>query len=203
MSASAVGWPEQYNQLPISRGRKGRIVDFGLTDEQLMLRSTARDFVTRVCPPEKAKAWDEENVFPQELLDGFAQLGWFSLPFPEDAGGDGGGPQELAIIAEELGRASFDVAMSYIGVLIPGLTVFRWGTPEIKQWVQDEIMTARHRLAVAISEPDSGSDAAALRTTAVDKGDHFLLNGQKMWCTGGGQPNTTIAMYVRTGEREP
>src|SRR5688572_1544332 len=168
-----------------------------------MLRSTARDFVTRVCPPEKAKAWDEENVFPHELLDGFAQLGWFSLPFPEDAGGDGGGPQELAIIAEELGRASFDVAMSYIGVLIPGLTVFRWGTPEIKQWVQDEIMTARHRLAVAISEPDSGSDAAALRTTAVDKGDHFLLNGQKMWCTGGGQPNTTIAMYVRTGEREP
>ena len=108
-----------------------------------------------------------------------------------------------SLIAEELGRASFDIAMTYIGVLIPGLTVFRWGTPEIKAWVRDNVMTGRHRLAVAISEPDTGSDAAALRTAAVDKGDHYLLNGQKMWCTGGGQPDTTVAMYVRTGDREP
>ena len=178
-------------------------MDFGLTDEQLMLRKTARDFVTRVCPPERAKEWDEQGVLPSELLRGFADLGWFSLPFPEDDGGDGGGPQELALIAEELGRASFDVAMCFIGVLIPGLTVFRWASPEQKRWIRDEVMAGRHRLAVAISEPDSGSDAAALRTSAADGGDHYVLNGQKMWCTGGGLPNTTIAMYVRTGPREP
>jgi alkylation response protein AidB-like acyl-CoA dehydrogenase len=178
-------------------------VDFGLTEEQQLLRRTAQDFVSRVCPPEKAKEWDEQELLPPELLRGFVDLGWFSLPFPADEGGDGGGPTELVVIAEELGRASFDIAMCYIGVLIPALTVFRFGTPEVKAWVRDEVMTGRHRLAVAISEPDSGSDAAALRTSAVDKGDHYLLNGQKMWCTGGGQPDTTIAMYVRTGDREP
>jgi alkylation response protein AidB-like acyl-CoA dehydrogenase len=178
-------------------------VDFGLSDEREMLRKTARDFVTRVCPPEKAKEWDEAGVLPPELLRGFADLGWFALPFPERDGGDGGGPQELALIAEELGRASFDVAMCYIGVLIPGMTVFDWASPEQRRWIRDDVMTGRHRLAVAISEPDSGSDAAALRTTAADAGDHYVLNGQKMWCTGGAQPNTTIAMYVRTGPREP
>ncbi|WP_372349800.1 acyl-CoA dehydrogenase family protein [Streptomyces sp. KL116D] len=64
-------------------------------------------------------------------------------------------------------------------------------------------MTGRHRLAVGLSEPDSGSDAAALRTSAEDKGDHYVVRGQKAWCTGGGLPGTTIATYARTGPREP
>src|SRR5437764_209094 len=94
-------------------------MDFELTDEQTLLKKTAREFVENVCPPERAKAWDEAENVPAELFDGLAELGWFSLPFAETDGGDGGTPVELAIIAEELGRASFDVAMCYIGVLIP------------------------------------------------------------------------------------
>jgi alkylation response protein AidB-like acyl-CoA dehydrogenase len=177
-------------------------VDFELSDEQEMLRKTARDFVARVAPPELAKEWDERGEAP-ELFRALADVGWFALPFPEDAGGDGGGPTELLIVAEELGRASFDVAMSYIGVFIPGLTVWRWGSEQQRAFVREKIMTGRHRLAVALSEPDSGSDAAALRCRAEDRGDHFVLNGQKAWCTGGGLPDTTIAMYVRTGPVEP
>jgi alkylation response protein AidB-like acyl-CoA dehydrogenase len=178
-------------------------VDFGLTDEQEMLRATAREFVADVCPPERAKEWDEESAVPPELFKGLAELGWFSLPFAEPDGGDGGGPVELILIAEELGRASFDVAMCYIGVLIPGITVFNWGTDAQRAFIKEQVMTGRQRLAVAVSEPDAGSDAAALRTTAEDRGDHFLVNGQKMWCTGAGLPDTTIATYVRTGPREP
>ncbi len=178
-------------------------MDFGFTDEQDMLRATAREFVTDVCPAERAKEWDEESAVPPELFKGMADLGWFSLPFAEEDGGDGGGPVELILIAEELGRASFDVAMCYIGVLIPGLTVFDWGSDAQRAFVRDQVMTGRRRLAVAVSEPDSGSDAAALRTSAQDLGDHFLVNGQKMWCTGAGLPDTTIATYVRTGPREP
>jgi alkylation response protein AidB-like acyl-CoA dehydrogenase len=178
-------------------------VDFGLTDEQEMLRTTARAFVADVCPAEKAKEWDEESAVPPELFKGMAELGWFSLPFTEDGGGDGGGPLELILIAEELGRASFDVAMCYIGVLIPGITVFNWGSEVQRTFIREHVMTGRHRLAIALSEPDSGSDAAALRTSAQDRGDHFVVNGQKMWCTGAGLPDTTIATYVRTGEREP
>jgi alkylation response protein AidB-like acyl-CoA dehydrogenase len=178
-------------------------VDFGLTDEQEMLRATARQFVADVCPAERAKEWDEESAVPPELFKGMADLGWFSLPFAEADGGDGGGPVELILIAEELGRASFDVAMCYIGVLIPGITVFNWGSAAQRAFIREHVMTGRQRLAVAVSEPDSGSDAAALRTTAQDRGDNFLVNGQKMWCTGAGLPDTTIATYVRTGSREP
>ena len=178
-------------------------MDFGLTDEQEMLRATARQFVADVCPAERAKDWDEESAVPPELFKGLAELGWFSLPFAEADGGDGGGAVELILIAEELGRASFDVAMCYIGVLIPGITVFDWGSDAQRAFIRDEVMTGRRRLAVAVSEPDSGSDAAALRTTAQDCGDYFLVNGQKMWCTGAGLPDTTIATYVRTGPREP
>ena len=178
-------------------------MDFGLTDEQEMLRATARQFVADVCPAERAKEWDEESAVPPELFKGLADMGWFSLPFAETDGGDGGGPVELILIAEELGRASFDVAMCYIGVLIPGITVFDWGSAAQRAFIREHVMTGRQRLAVAVSEPDSGSDAAALRTTAQDRGDHFLVNGQKMWCTGAGLPDTTIATYVRTGPREP
>ncbi len=178
-------------------------MDFGLTPEQEMLRDTARRFVADVCPAEKAKEWDEQSVVPPELFRGMADLGWFALPFDEDEGGDGGGPLELIVIAEELGRASFDVAMCYIGVLIPGITVFRWGSERQRAFVRDKVMTGEHRLAVGLSEPDSGSDAAALRTSAEDRGDHFLVSGQKAWCTGAGLPGTTIATYVRTGPREP
>ena len=181
----------------------GQAVDFGFTEEQEMLRATARQFVADVCPAERAKEWDEESAVPLELFKGMAELGWFSLPFAEQDGGDGGGPVELILIAEELGRASFDVAMCYIGVLIPGITVFNWGSPAQRAFIREQVMTGRQRLAVAVSEPDSGSDAAALRTSAQDRGDHFLVNGQKMWCTGAGLPDTTIATYVRTGPREP
>jgi alkylation response protein AidB-like acyl-CoA dehydrogenase len=178
-------------------------VDFGLTSEQELLRATARAFVDDVCPAKKAKEWDEESAVPPELFKGMAELGWFSLPFAEDEGGDGGGPMELILIAEELGRASFDVAMCYIGVLIPGITVFSWGSEAQRAFIREQVMTGRQRLAVAVSEPDSGSDAAALRTSARDRGDHFLVNGQKMWCTGAGLPGTIIATYVRTGGHEP
>ncbi len=178
-------------------------MDFGLTDEQEMLRATARQFVADVCPAETAKQWDEESAVPPELFKGMADLGWFSLPFAETDGGDGGSPVELILIAEELGRASFDVAMCYIGVLIPGITVFDWGSDAQRAFIREQVMTGRQRLAVAVSEPDSGSDAAALRTFAQERGDHFVVNGQKMWCTGAGLPDTTIATYVRTGPREP
>lgn len=178
-------------------------MDFKLTDEQELLRKTAREFVSNVCPPEQAKRWDESGEVPDDLVKGIAALGWFALPFPVDAGGDGGSAIELAVLAEELGRSSFDVAMCYIGVLIPGLTVFRWGTDAQRKWIRDEIMTGRERIAVAMSEPDVGSDAAAVRATAVDQGDHYVVNGQKAWCTGAGLPGVTIATYVRTGPREP
>src|SRR4029077_8265115 len=114
-----------------------------------MLRDAAREFVTDVCPAERAEQWDAKSATPPELFKGMAGLGWFSLPFAEQDGGDGGGPVELTLIAEELGRASFDVAMCYVGVLIPGITVFNWGTDAQRAFIREQVMTGRQRLAVA------------------------------------------------------
>ena len=92
-------------------------MDFGLSDEHAALAQTARAFVDRHCPPQVAKEWDETGTFPEHLIKAMAEMGWFALAFPDgDGDGDGaGGPAELAIIAEQLGRSSLDVAMCYIG----------------------------------------------------------------------------------------
>jgi len=173
-------------------------MDFSFTPEQEELRRTARLFVDRVCPPAVAKQWDEDHVCPPELFEGMAALDWLGLPFPEAYGGVEAGPAEMAIVAEELGRASFDVSMCYIASLIAGMTVFRWANEAQRQRFIPGVISGKQRFAVSMSEPGAGSDAAALSTYAQDQGDHFLLNGQKTWCTGAGLPGTLIAMYVRT-----
>jgi alkylation response protein AidB-like acyl-CoA dehydrogenase len=175
-------------------------MDFGFTAEHAALQDVARQFVDRHCPPRLAKEWDEANAYPEQLFKAMAAMGWFGLPFPAEAGGDDGGPQELTIIAEQLGRASLDIAMCYIGTLIPSLTVYKWGTDAQRADIRNRMLPGESRYAVAISEPDTGSDAAALRCAAVDAGDHFVINGQKMWCTGAGLPGTKIMMYVRTAK---
>jgi alkylation response protein AidB-like acyl-CoA dehydrogenase len=81
-------------------------------------RDVARRFVDGHCPPRSAKEWDETNAYPAELFKAMAEMGWFGLPFPAEAGGEDGGPTELTIIAEQLGRANLDIAMCYIGTLI-------------------------------------------------------------------------------------
>ncbi len=177
-------------------------MDFGLSAEQEALRDVARQFVDRHCPPRRAKDWDETNAYPAELFKSMAEMGWFGLPFPAEVGGEGGGPIELAILAEQLGRASLDVAMCYIGTLIPSLTVYKWGTDAQREAIITKMIPGDSRYAVALSEPDTGSDAAALRCSASDAGDHFVVNGQKMWCTGAGLPGTKILMYVRTAKGE-
>ena len=178
-------------------------MEFGLTDEQQLLRDTARRFVDDVCPPERAKEWDETHHYPAELFRGFADLGWFQLGFPDADGGAGGGAAELAIITEELGRASLDVAQCFCLTLQAGLVLHQYGSEAMRRQVLPAVMAGDARLSIAISEPDAGSDAAALRTFAEDKGDRFVLDGQKMWCTGAGLPSTKIVCYVRTERDAP
>jgi len=173
-------------------------MDFGRSDEQQLLQETANRFVADVCPPERAKQWDDEHRYPAELFTGFADMGWFELPFPEEQGGGGGGAAELAIIAEALGHASLDVAQCFILTLMGGLLIQQWGTDDMRRELLPAVMRAERRLSIGMSEPDAGSDAAALRTFAEDKGDSFVVNGQKMWCTGAGLPGTDIVLYVRT-----
>jgi alkylation response protein AidB-like acyl-CoA dehydrogenase len=178
-------------------------MDFSLPEEVALLQETARSFVERMCPPERAKEWDEKGEAPAEFFQAMADLGWLGLAFPEELGGGGGTAIELVVLAEELGRASLDIAMCFIGTLISGLTVRKWGNEEQRATLLPAIIGAERRLAIGISEPDAGSDAASMRTYAEDRGDNFVLNGQKMWCTGAGLPNTDIVVYCRTDRNVP
>ena len=178
-------------------------MDFGLSETEALLRETAVRFVAEVCPPERAKEWDDTHHYPEELFRAFAELGWLELAFPVSDGGGGGGAAELAIIAEALGGASLDVAQCFILTLMGGLFVQRWGTEEQRRSVLPPLMRGETRLSIGMSEPDAGSDTAALRTFADDKGDCFVVNGQKMWCTGAGLPGTQILCYVRTDREAP
>jgi len=179
------------------------MMNFGLSDELALLQATARGFVERTCPPQRAKEWDDRGEAPAEFFRAMSELGWFGLAFPEEVGGGGGSALELVLLADELGRASLDIAMCFIGTLIAGLTINKWGTDEQRATLLPAIMGAERRLAIGISEPDAGSDAASMRTSAEDRGDHFILTGQKMWCTGAGLPNTDIVVYCRTDRDAP
>jgi alkylation response protein AidB-like acyl-CoA dehydrogenase len=174
-------------------------MDFGYTDEQLLLRDTVRRFVDEVCPPETAKRWDDTSHYPAELFKQFGELGWIGLGFGSESGGLDGGAIELSIVTEELGRASLDVAQCFCLTLQTGMVLERFASEDMRRVLIPSVLSGESRLSMAISEPDAGSDAASMRTTAEDKGDYFVVNGQKMWCTGAGLPGTKILMYVRTG----
>lgn len=179
-------------------------MDFGLNDEQQLLQETARRFVDDVCPPERARDWDEAHHYPQELFDGFADLGWLELAFDDPDGGPRvGGATELTIITEALGRASLDVAQCFCLTLQAGLLLQDFAPDAMCADLLPKLRAGTKRLSMAISEPDAGSDAASMRTFAADHGDHFVLDGQKMWCTGAGLPNTMIVCYVRTDRDAP
>jgi alkylation response protein AidB-like acyl-CoA dehydrogenase len=178
-------------------------MDLIFSDEQEMLRDTVRRFVDDVCPPERAKQWDEDSHYPDEIFRAFGDLGWIGLAFPESEGGSGAGAVELSIVTEQLGRASLDVAQCFCLTLQAGLLVHAYAPAEMKQRLFGDILAGRSRLSLSISEPDAGSDAASLQTFASDDGDHFRVTGQKMWCTGAGLPGTKIVCYVRTDRDGP
>src|SRR5919197_4068616 len=139
-------------------------MDFALPDELALLQETARRFVEQTCPPERAKEWDEKGEAPPSFFQAMAELGWFGLAFPPDVGGGGGTALELTVVAEELGRASLDIAMCFVGTLISGLTVHKWGTDEQRATLLPAVISGERRLAIGISEPDAGSDAASMQT---------------------------------------
>jgi alkylation response protein AidB-like acyl-CoA dehydrogenase len=173
-------------------------IALGLSPEQMELRESVERFVRKEIPPERAKALDESGEYPADLLRSFADLGWTGLPFSDEWGGSDAGPVELAIVTEMLGRASFDVAMLFVASVMSAMIVDKFGTVEQRAALLPDLIAGRRRLSVSISEPDAGSDVAAIRTAAVRDGDDLVINGEKMWCTGAGLPDTLIGMYVRT-----
>jgi len=157
-------------------------MDFALSDELQMLRDMARDFASEKIAP-FADEWDEKHYFPyEEAHKPMAELGFFGTVIPEEYGGNEMGWLAAMILTEEIARASsslrVQVNMSALGC---AYTIYKYGTDEAKQKYIPKLVSGEYLGGFAITEPNAGSDVMALKSTAADKGDHWLLNGYKTW----------------------
>jgi alkylation response protein AidB-like acyl-CoA dehydrogenase len=178
-------------------------MDFDLTEEQTILRESVRKMMDRVATPEYIRRLDREQAYPYELYDSWVETGLLGLAYPEEYGGVGGSVIDIVIAAEEVSRKSADFFMAFAGSTFCGLNILRKATSEQKQYWLPKIVAGEVRMAVSISEPEAGSDVAAMRTVAKRDGDEWVISGHKLWSTGAGAKNAVINAYVKTNPAAP
>jgi len=146
-------------------------------------------------PPER---WERQKAWHKKLYAG----GWIGLWWPKEYGGRGASLIEQVIFNEELARLSVPSGVNMSGVTLLGPTLMHWGTEEQKRRFLPKILPAEEIWCQGYSEPNSGSDLASLQTRAVEDGDHFVVNGQKVW-TSWAQYSDWIFLLVRTDPTAP
>ncbi len=159
-------------------------MDFDLTEQQTLMRESLGAFLTRECPIEYVRECDEQEKFPFELYEKLAAEGWLGLPIPEEYGGMGGSCTDLVVFLEEFAR-HFEAGANiyYTTIVIATDAITHFGTEAQKRDLLPRLARGEIRFAFSLSEPNSGSDAASLRTRAVLEGDEWVINGQKMFCS--------------------
>lgn len=171
------------------------------TDDHEMFRATVRDFVTREIDPH-ADEWESSGVFPaHQLFEKMGDLGLLGLTYDERWGGGASDHTYKMILGEELGRsASLGVAMA-ISVQTDMATpaLHRYGSDDLREKYLRPAIAGEMVTSIAVSEPDAGSDVAAIRTRAVRDGDEWIINGTKMWITSGTQADW-LCLLVRTSD---
>ncbi|NHC42779.1 acyl-CoA dehydrogenase [Bacillus sp. MM2020_1] len=169
---------------------------FQLTEEHEMIKKMVRDFAKNEVEP-TAAIRDEESRFDRSIFDKMAELGLAGIPWPEEYGGIGSDFLAYCIAVEELSRvdASIGVTLS-AHTSLGGWPVYKFGTEEQKQQYLRPMAQGEKIGAYALTEPGSGSDAGAMRTTARLEGDHYVLNGSKIFITNGGYADIYIVFAL-------
>lgn len=176
-------------------------MNFDLTDDQQAFADTAKQFAEQELAPHAAK-WDREHIFPKEVIQKAGELGFCSLYSPEDEGGMGLSRLDSSIIFEQLAMGcTTTTAMITIHNMATWM-VATWGTRAAKDKWCPSLVTGEKLASYCLTEPGSGSDAAAMRSTAKKDGDDYLLNGSKMFISGAGETDVLVVM-ARTGEAGP
>ena len=177
--------------------------DFDLGESIDLLRQTIRSFAEERIAP-RAHDIDRENRFPRDLWPEFGELGLHGITVAIEDGGSGLGYLEHVIAMEEVSRASAAVGLSYgahSNLCVNQLR--RWGTTAQKQRHLPKLLSGEHVGALAMSEPESGSDVIGMRLTATLAGDHYVLDGRKMWITNGPEADVVIVYARLPGTRGP
>jgi glutaryl-CoA dehydrogenase (non-decarboxylating) len=156
-------------------------LDFNLSEELLMLKETARDFTEKEIVP-YADKWDEEHFFPRDLIKKMGELGFFGCVIPEEYGGNNMGFLAQSILTEEIARGSSSLRVSInMQTLGSALEILRYGNEEQKQKYIPGLVDGTLLGCFGITEPNAGSDTLSMKTTAINKGDYYLMNGSKTW----------------------
>ena len=171
-------------------------MNFQLTKEQEFVRKMVREFAETEVEPIAAEI-DKEHRFPVETVEKMAKYGLLGVPFPTEYGGAGGDHISYAITVEELSRKCAST-----GVICSAHTslccwpIFAWGTEEQKRKYLPDLLTGKTLGAFGLTEPNAGTDASGQQTRAEDMGDHWLLNGAKVFITNGGYADVFVVMAM-------
>ena len=173
-------------------------MDFSFTQEQEMWRNMLQDFTEKESGREYTRMCDQEKHFPQELWDAGVKQGFLGLLIPEEYGGMGSDAIMYAIFMECLAKYSYEMASVFSVPMFCAMNIVEHGTKEQKERYLPPFIKGEQRFSIAITEPEAGSDASSIACMAEDKGDHWLLNGQKQFSTAAHLPGNIIMMAVRT-----
>ncbi len=171
-------------------------MNFQLTKEQEFVRQMVRDFAVTEVEPLAADI-DKEHRFPVETVEKMARYGLLGVPFPTELGGAGGDHISYAITVEELSRVCAST-----GVICSAHTslccwpIFKWGNAAQKQKYLPDLLSGKKLGAFGLTEPNAGTDASGQQTRAEDCGDHWLLNGAKVFITNGGYAEVFVVMAM-------
>ncbi len=172
-------------------------MNFSLSDDQRAFRNAARAFAANEMAPHAA-GWDENKVFPEQALRQAAALGFAGIYIRDDVGGAGLTRLDAAIVFEELAAACTSTA-AYISIhTMAAWMIDHFGTTEQRRRCLPPLMSMEHFASYCLTEPEAGSDAAALTTRAERDGDDYVLNGAKAFISGGGRSDVYVVM-CRTG----
>jgi alkylation response protein AidB-like acyl-CoA dehydrogenase len=157
---------------------------FYLTDEQRMIRDLARKVARERVAPHAAR-YDEAEAYPEDSMRAITEAGFYAIWVPEAYGGSDMGCLALALVCEEIAYACASSGTQYLDQALGGLPILLYGSEAQKKKYLPGLASGEILSAFSLSEPGAGSDAAGLKTTAVRRGDHYVLNGSKQWCTNG------------------
>ncbi|MGM0441640.1 MAG: acyl-CoA dehydrogenase family protein [Elusimicrobiota bacterium] len=169
--------------------------NYNFTEEQLMIKDLARQIAQDKVKPVRAEL-DEKREFPEEIMKTLADSDLFAIFVPEEYGGLGGGALELCIVTEELSKVCAGVAVSYAASALGAYPIMLYGSEEQKKKYLPQIASGEKLAAFGLTEPNAGSDASGIETTAEKDGDDYILNGNKVFITNGGVADiyTVVAM---------
>jgi len=177
------------------------MTQFELTDEQLQIQEMARAFTADAITPHAAE-WDEKSIFPRDTIKSAAELGFSAIYVSEESGGVALGRLEAALIMEAMAYGCVPTS-AFISIHnMATWMIDRFGSQAVKDKYLPGLVTMETMASYCLTEPSSGSDAAALKTKAVRDGDHWVVNGSKQFISGAGVNDVYVTM-VRTGVEGP